>query len=118
MEYMFLIHRDENLTVDPASPGFGEWMASWIAYNEMLATGGHLVSGGQLTPTTTASTVHKAGGTDTLVDGPFMETKEQLGGWYVVEAADLDEAIALAKAMPLDPAHIEIRAVIPRIEAA
>lgn len=117
MEYMFLINTDESLTLDPSDPGFSEYMGEWMAYNQKLRDGSHYISGGQLAPSASASTLKRASG-DTLVDGPFAETKEQFGGWYVVSAADLDEAIELAKAMPIPSASIEIRPVAFRPDQA
>lgn len=117
MEYMFLINSDESLTLTPSDPGFGDYMSEWMAYNQKLRDGGHYISGGQLAPSASATTLKRAGG-DTLVDGPFVETKEQFGGWFVVSAADLDEAIELAKAMPMDEASIEIRPIVFRPDSA
>jgi hypothetical protein len=117
MEYMFLINSDETLAPDPASPTFGDFMAEWMAYNKKLVDGGHYVNGGRLAPSGTATTLNRSNG-DTVIDGPFAETKEQFGGWYVISAADLDEAIELAKAMPIDRASIEVRPVAFRSDPA
>jgi hypothetical protein len=68
---------------------------------------------GGLTGTASATTVRTSGGKKTVHDGPFAEAKEQLGGFYLVEAADLDEAIAIAKKVPvLQDGAIEIRPLI------
>ena len=70
-------------------------MAGWFAYNQMLDDGGHFVAGASLQPSTTATVVHNA--TGAVTDGPFVETKEQIGGFYVVRRRDLDEALVLAR---------------------
>jgi hypothetical protein len=95
MEYMILIHADETVEAPgPGSPGFEEMMAGWMAFNQRLIDGGHWIAGANLQPTLTSTTVRRAfGGAPVVVDGPFAETKEQLGGFYLVKAADLDEAI-------------------------
>jgi hypothetical protein len=112
MEYMlFLAQSDAREPMSPADPEFGEYMASWLAYNQKLADGGHWIGGAQLQPVSTATTITRVAGADTIVDGPFAETKEQLGGYYLIEAKDLDEALELAAAMPFTDATIEVRPV-------
>ncbi len=78
---------------------------------QRLIKSGQLRSGGQLQPTATATTVRMKQGKTVLTDGPFAETKEQLGGYHVVECKDLDEAIAIASCIPTLPAGgtIEVR---------
>jgi len=112
MEYMlFLGETEAHEMLMPGAPGFDEYMADWTAYNQKLIDGGHWISGGRLQPTATATTIRRVAGADTVVDGPFAETKEQLGGYYVISAADLDEALALAAAMPFTDAAIEVRPI-------
>ena len=107
MEYMFVITRDESVAVPgPQEPGFEEMMAGWFAYNQRLADGGHFIAAASLQPSLTATTVDLASGA--VTDGPFTETKEQIGGFYVVEASDLDQALELARALPV-PARVEVR---------
>ncbi|WP_163509816.1 YciI family protein [Fodinicola acaciae] len=78
---------------------------------EVAATGAKILNGVELTGTEAATTIRKrTDADDTITDGPFAETKEQLGGYYVVEATDLDQVIRLAKLLP-EPA-IEIRPVV------
>jgi hypothetical protein len=93
-------------------------MGAWLAFNQKLIDGGHFVSAANLQPTSTATTIRRAPGGDTIVDGPFAETKEQFGGYYVITAADLDEAIALAKSLPLPVGSIEVRPIALRPDAA
>jgi hypothetical protein len=119
MEYMILIHSDENFPMPaPTDPGFDEMMAGWSAYNQKLIDGGHFIAGASLLPTSTATIVTKSFGVAaTISDGPFAETKEQLGGFYMISAADLDEAIALTTEIPIPVASLEIRPVAVRPDA-
>jgi hypothetical protein len=119
MEYMILIHGDETAPRPaPGEPGFDEMMAGWFAYNQRLIEGGHWIAGASLAPTSTATSVRKTwGGSPTIVDGPFAETKEQLGGFYLVSAANLDEALALAADVPVPVGSIEVRPVAFRPDA-
>jgi hypothetical protein len=80
--------------------------------SEVAAAGAKILSSFELTGTEAATTIRRQPDTDDVItDGPFAETKEQLGGYYVVEAADLDQVLALAKLLP-EPV-IEIRPVVP-----
>ncbi len=119
MEYMINLYSDESAQIPgPGEPGFDEMMAEWFAYNQRLIDGGHWVSGASLAPSLTATTIHKTFGAEaTLTDGPYAETKEQLGGYYLIKAADLDEAIALAKDIPIPVGHFEVRPVAFRPDA-
>lgn len=120
MDYMILISRPEGAE-DPAIPGtpdFEARMADFLAYNQMLIDGGHWIAGGSLQPTTTATTLRRTdGGELAVTDGPFVETKEQLGGYYVVRAADLDEALELTRRIPLADATFEVRPLAFRPDA-
>jgi hypothetical protein len=112
MQYMLIIAQDENAP-GPAE-GTAEYDAgrqSWIDYTRDLLQSGALVSGASLQPTTTATTVRQAGGASSVTDGPFMESKEQLVGYYVIEVADLDAALEWAKKMPVGDGSVEIRPV-------
>jgi hypothetical protein len=90
-----------------------ELQARHIAFvDAVAAAGAKILNGVELTGTEAATTIRKRpDGDDLITDGPFAETKEQLGGYYVIEAADLDQALALAKLLP-EPV-IEIRPVVP-----
>jgi len=80
--------------------------------NDLKATGRY-VSGAPLQPTATATTVRVKDGRTSTTDGPFAETREQLGGFYIVEAADLDEAIGIAARIPgARMGSIEVRPVL------
>jgi hypothetical protein len=119
MEFMIMIHSDESRSVPgPGEPGFDEFMGEWMAYNQSLIDGGNFVSAASLAPTTTATTLRRSPGlAPEVVDGPFAETKEQLGGYYLVSAVSLDEAIEIASRLPLDAGSLEIRPVAFRPDA-
>jgi hypothetical protein len=119
MEYMISLFSDESADIPgPGEPGFDEMMGEWFAYNQRLIDGGHWVAGASLAPTTTATTIHKTfGNAATLTDGPYAETKEQFGGFFVIAAKDLDEAIALAKDVPIPVGSFEVRPVAFRPDA-
>lgn len=107
MKYMFLLYNVES--EEHSSP---EAMADWGRFEAYLAERGGKVSGAALQPTATATTVSVRNGETIVSDGPFADTKEHLGGYYIVECPDLDDAIALAAAIPWAPTgHIEIRPV-------
>lgn len=114
MQYVLLIHEDEALWEGYAEQEAGEIMAGYARFGELLAKGDHMRGGERLKPTDTATTVRVRDDEIVLSDGPFAETKEQLGGFYVVEAADLDAAVKLAAEIPgAQTGCIEVRPVWP-----
>ena len=105
---MFLLYNTES--EEHSTP---EAMAEWGRFEGLLAERGAKVSGAALQPTATATTVSVRNGETLVIDGPFADTKEQLGGYYIVECTDLDDAIALAARVPWAPTgHIEVRPVL------
>lgn len=86
-------------------------MQSYGAWIDRLAASGHYVGGAKLDESSTASSVSVRNGKSVITDGPFAETKEQLGGYHVLECEDRDEALELAAAIPTLPAggKIEVR---------
>lgn len=113
MEYLLMLYSDESQKPDlqPGTPEFDAMMASWMAYNDELAATGQLVSGASLQPTMTATVVDRAAdGTCTLSDGPYAETKEQIGGYYLIDVEDLDAARDAARRAPL-VGRIEVRPI-------
>jgi hypothetical protein len=119
MEYMILIHSDESYEMPaPGTPEFDEMMGEWAAYNQRLIDGGHFISAANLQPTVTATVVRKTyGSAPAITDGPYAESKEQLGGYYLIRADDLDQAIALATDIPIPVASLEVRPVAYRPDA-
>ncbi len=110
MDYLLLIASDETANPPRDTPEFDAWMGAWMGFNQHLIEHGHFIAGAGLQPTPTATTVRKRSGEPTqIVDGPFAETKEQLGGFYLVSAADLDEALALAELLPIPNGSVEVR---------
>lgn len=108
MKYMFLLYNQESEAL--ASP---EAMMEWGQFEGYLAQRGGKIGGSALQPTATATTVSVRNGETLVTDGPFADTKEQLGGYYVLECADLDDAIAIAARIPWAPSgHIEVRPIL------
>jgi hypothetical protein len=88
-------------------------MAEYTTFTEDIQKSGKLVAGDALQPTTTATTVRVREGKRLTTDGPFAETKEQLGGYYLVNAKDLDEALAVAARIPAArTGSIEVRPIM------
>ncbi len=115
-QYMFLIYGDE-ATFGETPPTPEQWQAMMVAHQEFQAgvnaNGGQILGGEALAPTSAATTVRPQQDGDALItDGPFAETKEALGGYYLVEAADLDAALAFAKTLPTTGC-VEVRPVVP-----
>ena len=109
-EYLVLIYQDESANTDPAMQE--KTMAGHIRFGEQ--NGAALRGGNALQPSGTATSIRGDGsGGFTITDGAFAETKEALGGYYVVEAADLDEAIAVAKEIPAPVGGVEVRPIRP-----
>jgi hypothetical protein len=110
-QYLVLIYEDEKGWSDGDPAVIEEGMK---AHNQFAVDAGEKLRGGQaLQPTSTATTIRKDGsGGFAVTDGPFVETKEALGGYYIIEAADLDEAIALAKKVPAPFGGVEVRPVM------
>ncbi len=108
-QYMILIYEDEASYATATPQVMGEVME---AHNQFAAgveqLGAKLLGGEALQDSSTATTVR---GSD-VTDGPFVETKETLGGFYVVEAADLDAAIAIAKDVPAPDGGVEVRPIM------
>jgi hypothetical protein len=112
MQYLVLIYSEEP-TAAPDPAEIGAVMEEYNAYTQMLRDTGRYVAGEALQPTQTATTVRVRDGQTLTTDGPFAETKEALGGFYLVEARDLDEALQLGAACPgAKRGSIEVRPVV------
>ena len=108
MRYAILIYGDEQ-TPTPVSNEMGPWEA----FGQEVAEKGLLQGGEALQPTSTATTVRVHDGKTLTTDGPFAETKEQLGGFYLLDCKDLDEAIEYAAKIPSAPwGSVEVRPVM------
>ena len=107
MQYMLLIYSTEG--DGPDDPAVLE---RYRAFGEEVREAGKFVAGGRLRPTSTASSVRVRDGELTVTDGPFAETKEHLGGYYLLDCDDLDEAIAYARKIPAaERGSIEVRPI-------
>ncbi len=100
MQYLCLIYDDEKIWQKMPRAEVEKVVGEFHAYTESLKKSGHYVGGNALQPTHTATTVRVRQGKTAATDGPFAETKEQLGGYYLLEARDLNEAIQLAARIP------------------
>lgn len=108
-QYLILIHGDESALATASSEDWDLMMKAHGRFAEQVVEQGGKINGGEaLQPTSTATSIRN----DVVTDGPFVETKEALGGFYLIEARDLDHAIALAKLCPAPSGGVEVRPVI------
>jgi hypothetical protein len=111
MRYVLLIYGDEAVGSQSTPQEEEAVMAAYMAFGENFKS--QIVSGEALLPTTSATTVRQRDGKTMTTDGPFAETKEQLGGYYVVSCKDLDEAIQIASNIPgATRGSIEVRPIM------
>lgn len=114
MQYLLMLYSDESGWDALSEKEQEEGVAAYTAYTQALAQAGALVGGNRLRPADTATRVSVADGKTQVLDGPYADSKEQLGGYYLIEAADLDAALAWAARCP--GAHhgtVEVRPVWP-----
>lgn len=110
MRYMLLIYTDESQEANQSPEERQAVYERYFAYSKEVRERGVFEAGDELQPTSTATTVRVRDGRMLVSDGPFAETKEQLGGYYILNCKDLDEAIELAAKLPAaDQGSIEIR---------
>jgi hypothetical protein len=110
-QYLVLLYEDEAGYANATETVWNEIMAGHQKFGENNATA--VQGGNALQPSTTATTIRPDGsGSFTVTDGPFAETKEALGGYYLIEAADLDEAISIAKQVPVPFGCLEVRPIM------
>jgi len=113
MQYLCLIYTDESAEARMTREEGQAVMGEYFAFTEGIKKSGHYVGGNPLQPTKTASTVRVRQGKMSTTDGPFAETKEQLGGYYLIEAKDLNEAIQVASRIPsVKTGSIEVRPIM------
>ncbi|MDZ8171566.1 YciI family protein [Microbacterium xanthum] len=113
MQYLLLLADEPGAGPAQDSPEFAAEMGEWFAFDQMVKDAGVFVAGEALHPQSTATTVRVREGRTVLTDGPYAETKEHLGGFYVLEVADLDEAISYAEKIPnVGYGAVEIRPVL------
>ena len=113
MQFILLIYNAENNGPQPGNEDFGPYMQAYMDFTEEVKSAGKMLGGEALQPVSTATTVSVREGKTELMDGPFAETKEQLGGFYILDCADLDEALAYAAKIP-DAAlgRVEVRPIM------
>ena len=113
MQYMLLIYDDEKQWAGMSAEESRQLMQEYFAYTDELRQAGAFVAGEPLQPTQTATTVRVRDGERLVTDGPFAETKEQLGGYYLIDVESLDEALEWAAKIPSARlGSIEVRPVM------
>jgi hypothetical protein len=100
MKYMLLIYDEEQMWNKLSEAERKQIYGEYGQFSQQVRASGHYVTGAQLQPIAAATSVRVRNGKRLLTDGPFAETREQLGGYYLVEAKDLDEALSLAERIP------------------
>ena len=100
MQYILLIYGDESAWGSASPEEQAKNMQEWVDYTQFLKDKGYHIAGDALHPTSDATTVRVRDGKTITTDGPFAETKEQLGGYYLIEARDLNDAIQVAGRIP------------------
>lgn len=114
MKYLLAIFGEEPELGEMSPEEMAAMMEPWSKFGEELVGSGAYIAGEGLQPSATATSVHnRAGGEQIVSDGPFAETKEQLGGFYLLECASLDEAQEWAKKVPMgEGSTVEVRPVM------
>ena len=114
MQYLLLIYGNESKWNKRASSDRDDTLQEYAKFTQSLIESGKLRGGNELDVTKKAKTIRVRNGKPQITDGPFAETKEQLGGYYLVEAKDQDEALEIAARIPsARMGSIEVRPVIP-----
>jgi hypothetical protein len=112
MQYLLLIYANEAETAAMPEADLATMMAEYGQFTQSIIQSGNFKAGDRLRPVSTATTVRVRNGKTVTTDGPFAETREQLGGYYLVEAANLDAATAIAARIPgAKYGSIEVRPV-------
>jgi hypothetical protein len=113
MQYMCLIYDDEQVWQGMSEDERNAVLGAYGAFTQSIQESGNMVAADALQPTSTATTVRVRDGETLMTDGPFAETKEQLGGYYLINAKDADEALAIAARIPSARyGSIEVRPVM------
>lgn len=100
MKYILLIYGNEAARQSATEKQMSEVMGAYIAYTKAMRDSGAFVAGDPLQPSTTATTVRLVDGRSKVLNGPYAETKEQLGGYYIIDVPDLDAALSWAARCP------------------
>ncbi len=114
MKYLLLIYEKEGVWAALPDAERARLHQGYIDYTKRIRKDGNYIAGEALQPVSTATTVRVKDGKTLTTDGPFAETREQLGGFYLVEAKDLDQALKLAAGIPsVQTGSIEVRPIQP-----
>lgn len=114
MQYLCLIYSDETMWPKMPKAEAESMMAEYMAFTTQVKESGHYLGGNRLQPTPASTSVRIRNGKLSATDGPFAETKEQLGGYYLIEAKDLNDAIQVASRIPgARVGCIEVRPIAP-----
>ena len=114
MQYLLLIYQRESDWAALSETETGKVFQEYMEFSRGIRKSGNYVGGNALQPVETATTVRVKDGKTLTTDGPFAETKEQLGGYFLIEAKDLDDAIAIAARIPdARTGSIEVRPIMP-----
>lgn len=112
MKYLCLIYDDEKKWETMSKAEADAYMGEYFAFTDAIKASGHHIAGHALKPVQTATTVRSRNGKLSTTDGPFAETKEQLGGYYLIEARDLNDALQVAQRIPsVRTGSIEVRPI-------
>ncbi|MFC7291432.1 YciI family protein [Hirschia litorea] len=113
MQFLCLIYGTEGKDPQPGTEAFGAYIQEYEAFTAMCVENGVFKGGEALQPVATASTVTTENGKVEIMDGPFAETKEQLGGYYLLDCKDLDEALSYAAKIPTAKyGRVEVRPIM------
>lgn len=113
MQYLCLIYDEEKKMAGMSKSEGDAFMGEYGAFTESVKASGHYIGGNALQPVQTATTVRVRSGKMSTTDGPFAETKEQLGGYYLIEAKDLNDAIQIGSRIPsAKTGCIEVRPIM------
>jgi hypothetical protein len=113
MKYLLALYGDESRFAEMTPEQQAEGLKAWDAYTQAAIDAGVHLGGEGLQPSSTATTVRIQEAGDPMVsDGPFVETKEQLGGFYLLDCKDVDDALTWAKRIPLPGGTVEVRPIM------
>jgi hypothetical protein len=113
MKYILLIYNEEKAWANLTEAQGRQLMGEYIQFTKEIQENGNYNAGSQLQPTASATAVRVRDGKRLVTDGPFAETREQLGGYYLIDAKDLDEAISIASRIPsAKTGTIEVRPLV------
>ena len=114
MQYLLLIYSNEAGMAAAPKEAMTQMSAAYVAYTEAMAKAGILQGGNRLRPTSDTTTVRVSNGKNQVLDGPYADTKEQLGGYYLIDVPDLDAALSWAARCPgASTGALEVRPIWP-----